>query len=224
MDVAGTFSSCGGYWLLKAVSKVLEGFVVPLAMSDILSYVDPGQYASSPMSSRNFPPSFWNSNYQVPSSSSSSSSSRPPSLAGHLGASPAELYDPYHAGLHPLQPPAPDPWAAYSLSSQAYGHRSMAHDVYQAAMSSVPSSSRPYHQYSSLSLQPHLARIPGVTAVGSQMGMAKPESWGARYHDAFTSPDFSHGLDTNYSAPHYPNVPGLETGVPQEGAKDLYWF
>nr|XP_053647463.1 protein vestigial-like [Cherax quadricarinatus] len=175
----------------------------------------PGK-ASSPMSSRNFPPSFWNSNYQVPSSSS-----RPPSLAGHLGASPADLYDPYHGGLHSLQPPAPDPWAAYSLSSQAYGHRSVAHDVYQAAMSSVPSSSRPYHQYSSLSLQPHLARLPSV---GSQMGMSKPESWGARYHEAFTSPEFSHTLDTNYSTPHYPNVPGLESGVPQEGAKDLYWF
>lgn len=183
----------------------------------------PGK-ASSPMSSRNFPPSFWNSNYQVPSTSSASSS-RPPSLAGHLtGTSPADLYDPYHSGLHSLQAPAPDPWAAYSLSSQAYGHRSVAHDVYQAAMSSVPSSSRPYHQYSSLSFQPHLARLPGVSAVTSQMPMAKPDSWGARYHEAFSNPELAHGLDTNYSAPHYPNVPGLETGVPQEGAKDLYWF
>ncbi|CAL4063646.1 unnamed protein product, partial [Meganyctiphanes norvegica] len=192
---------------------------------------------ASPMSSRNFPASFWNSHYQPPAVSSSS---RPPSLAGHL-AGGAELYDPYHAGLHSLQHPgASDPWA-YSLSSQAYGHR--AHDVYQAAMAGVPSSSRPYHQYSSLSFQQHLPRLPTVP---HQMSMGKADAWGARYHDAFTSPELAaaHGLDAaNYSANHYANMTaaaasniktefsnhyanmtGLETAVPQEGAKDLYWF
>ena len=67
---------------------------------------------TSPMTSRNFPPSFWNSG-----------PSRPPSLASHLAspAGPSDLYEAYHPGLHSLQATAtatPDPWTAYSLSSQ----------------------------------------------------------------------------------------------------------
>ncbi|MPC57381.1 hypothetical protein E2C01_051360 [Portunus trituberculatus] len=54
----------------------------------------------------------------------------------------------------------------------------MAHDMYQAAMSSVPSSSRAYHhhhhQYPSLSLQPHhLPRLPTVTPVPSQHSLPR---------------------------------------------------
>ncbi|KAF2349562.1 hypothetical protein FHG87_019682, partial [Trinorchestia longiramus] len=123
--------------------------------------------ATSPMSARNFPASFWNSNY-----------TRTPSggLTGHLGVHGAhtDLYDPYHASLHSLQNTGHhDPWTTYSLSSQAYSHRSMAHDMYQAAMSSC--SPRPYQQYGGLGLQPSLARIPALPAVPAQMTMTKPD-------------------------------------------------
>ncbi|XP_018007600.1 siderophore biosynthesis regulatory protein URBS1 [Hyalella azteca] len=197
--------------------------------------------ATSPMSARNFPASFWNSNY-----------TRAGAGLGHLGVhGHPDLYDPYHPGLHSLQNSGHhDPWTTYSLSSQAYSHRSMAHDMYQAAMSSC--SPRPYQQYGiglqpslaripalpavpaqvsrpamyqqyGIGLQPSLARIPALPAVPAQMSMSKPDGWG-RYHDAFSGDLAAHGLDAGYSA-HYPAVAtGLESAVQQEGPKDLYWF
>ncbi|XP_076069420.1 uncharacterized protein LOC143041437 [Oratosquilla oratoria] len=203
-------------------SVVDEHFTRALSSQHFDKPHSPGK-AASPMSSRNFPPSFWNSNYQPSiASSSSSSSSRPPSLAGphfpshHAAVTAADLYDPYHGGLHSLQHPAADPWH-YPLTTQAYGHRGVAHDMYQAAMSSMPSSSRAYPQYTGLPFQPSLAaRLPGVGGVSSQMSMTKvaADGWGARYHESLATPtDLSHGLEANYSpaaaaaAAHYANVP-----------------
>ncbi|KAK4322572.1 hypothetical protein Pmani_006675 [Petrolisthes manimaculis] len=171
------------------------------------------------MTARNFPPSFWNSHYQPPpppppstssTSSSSSSSSRPPSLAPHhLAHSPGELYDPHHYPHHhhPHYPPGhhTDPWAAYSLSSQAYGARGVTHEVYPT----LPSPSRSYPQYTPLPLQPHLPRL---APVPHQVGMSKSDGWGGRYPDHFTTAaDLSHGLDPSSAYPtaaHYHSVTG----------------
>lgn len=77
---------------------------------------------SSPMSARNFPPSFWNSNYQ-PSTASVTSHH---SAAAAAAAAAAELYgDPYHP--HSAAGAGSDPWHShyqqYSAAAAHHHHR-----------------------------------------------------------------------------------------------------
>ncbi|XP_064594761.1 transcription cofactor vestigial-like protein 2 [Liolophura sinensis] len=147
---------------------------------------------SSPMSQRNFPPSFWNSAYQPPASTLSSTHH-------DLQFTP----DPYIAtsihglsGLHHQ-----DPWH-YTISSQTHGypHRSM-HDFAYSTMA-TPSRYNPH--YGSLLMQPSMSagRLGGCD-------MTKPsESWSSRYHpDHRLASEFSSRahLDSGISGLENPN-------------------
>ncbi len=131
----------------------------------------------SPMSQRNFPPSFWNSAYQ-------------PSLSGASHHDLASLHaqsDPYmaaSASLHGLPSSlhaAQDPWR-YPLSSQAhtYSHHSV-HDAFAYSSMAAASSSRFQPHYSSL--LPSAAAASRLTAVSAQCpDSLTKDSWSSRYH------------------------------------------
>lgn len=156
----------------------------------LFSFISPD---SSPMSQRNFPPSFWNSAYQPPPSTISSSHH-------DLQFTP----DPYIAtsihglsGLHHQ-----DPWH-YTISSQTHGypHRSM-HDFAYSTMA-TPSRYNPH--YGSLLMQPSVSagRLGGCD-------MTKPsESWSSRYHpDHRLASEFSSRahLDSGISGNYFSNI------------------
>ncbi|XP_022256863.1 transcription cofactor vestigial-like protein 2 isoform X3 [Limulus polyphemus] len=150
-----------------------------------------------PMSQRNFPPSFWNSNYQPPHPIPAPATMTP---ANHHEFSYAT--DPYHSGaLHPGIHQN-DPWH-YTLSSHAqaanpYSHRPM-HELAYSGMSSVPTGNM-FNQYGSLLLQPSMrsSRLThGSTPCAS---LDKPtDTWGTpRYHEPLTH-NLGH-MESNYSA------------------------
>uniref|UniRef100_T1JLP9 Uncharacterized protein n=1 Tax=Strigamia maritima TaxID=126957 RepID=T1JLP9_STRMM len=161
---------------------------------------------ASPMSQRNFPPSFWNSNYQ-------SSSSIPGTLTH---AELAYSCDPYHAAsagaaaFHGLHAHQADPWH-YSLSTQSpYSHRQM-HDL-AAYSATMPATSRFNTQYSSLILQPpgRPSRLPPVPGQCPPLG--KADAWAAatapRYHEPLGPADLAH-LDSNYTASGHSAYPTM---------------
>ena len=141
------------------------------------------------MSQRNFPASFWNSNYQA---------TPHPDLSA-LGAESYMTASSLHSvpGLH-----AQDPWR-YPLTSQAhsYTHPSV-HDLAYPAMAS---SSRYSHHYGSL-----LPTAGRLGSMSSQCELAKhAESWGSRY--AGTDPLSASG---SLAAAHDSH---LHTGLPGAG-------
>ncbi|XP_077289158.1 transcription factor vestigial isoform X2 [Arctopsyche grandis] len=154
---------------------------------------------ASPMSSRNFPASFWNSQYQPAP-----------------GAAPAvpELYaDPYHAHAHAAHAAHPhDPWATHYQQYTAAAHHHRAVHEYHHHHNTMA-------QYGGLLLPtrlPHHAQY------------KPPVDWSAshtsRLHEQATSAHHghTHALETAaYSS--YPTMAGLEAQV-QESSKDLYWF
>ncbi|XP_070568786.1 transcription cofactor vestigial-like protein 2 isoform X2 [Ptychodera flava] len=168
-----------------------------------------GEFSTSPMSQRNFPPSFWNSSYNHHSTSYPQSS-----LSGTHHDTIA-FRDPYtsaystsYSSIHQS-----DPWH-YSLSTQGSytAHRSM-HDLGYNMASSSPFNPR----YSSLLIQPSVRS----GRLGGQCDLSKPgESWTSRYgeHSQLTSDAHSvSGLNVEASA-----TATLDHQEP--ASKDLYWF
>ncbi|XP_078699850.1 transcription cofactor vestigial-like protein 2 [Branchiostoma floridae x Branchiostoma belcheri] len=159
---------------------------------------------TSPMAQRNFPPSFWNSAYQPPTSSLTSP--HPDPLHPYT-----DPYHPHTSALHSHHY-NPDPWHPYALgaSSQSSYHQPIHHDMY-----SMASSSHFNPRYSSLLIQPTVrpGRLP---AVPGQCDLGKPDSaWTRPYGADQMGTDFP-GLATDRSLEHH----GQESAV----SKDLYWF
>ncbi|XP_066991778.1 protein vestigial isoform X2 [Anabrus simplex] len=162
---------------------------------------------TSPMSARNFPPSFWNSNYQSTATVTSHHSSA------------ADLYaDPYHP--HSAAGASSDPWHShyqqYSAAAAHHHHRAVHEYHHHHNMA----------QYGSLLLPPTTRLPPHVTASHQYSKGGVPEPWGtpshtARLHHDQAAAHHPHALDSGYSA--YPTMAGLEAQV-QESSKDLYWF
>lgn len=170
---------------------------------------------SSPMSQRNFPPSFWNSNYMYQTGSSAGAAALASFGAAHSHGHPELSYaaaaaaaaDPYHhtAGtLHGIH--QSDPWH-YPLTSQSpyphsHPHRPM-HDLAYSTMTSMPSTSRFNPQYSSLLLQPPVrsTRLGPVATQCTTLG--KPtDAWSTpRYHEHLGT-DISHLDAANYGSGH----------------------
>lgn len=180
----------------------------------------------SPMSQRNFPASFWNSNYHM---------SLTAGTAADLSAFPSDPYHHHHhhhpgtpSGLHSLHHQT-DPWSHYqaSLSSQAYSHRAAAaaaasihhhHDLAAATYSATTGissvtapppppgpPSAPNSRYGSLLIQPSMrsGRLGAVHGQCGAAGLGKPEAaaWGThRYHHDHLSNELSPHLEGNYNA------------------------
>ncbi|XP_054708150.1 transcription cofactor vestigial-like protein 2 [Uloborus diversus] len=190
------------------------------ALSQVTSYAAPAEATTSkgqtskdgpPMSHRNFPPSFWNSNYQPMSNATNLSSMGGPSSLRSL---PTDLTtygapDPYHPSALSLHHPQNDPWH-YTLTSQAghpfsHHHRS-AHELtsyHHPGMSTVTGASRFGPQYGSLLLQPAVRSA--ARAAAACASLEKSEGWGpARYHDTIGH------MDSNYGAAY-----GAMTPMPE---------
>lgn len=179
-----------------------------------------------PMSHRNFPPSFWNSNYQSSSTSVSGSLGAMASIS-HQDLS-SYSNDPYHTGaLHASLHHQSDPWH-YTLPGQSSGHfahhRSSVHDLSYPGVSSVSAAGARFSpQYGSLLLQPSAVRSARITAACAGLDKST-ESWGtARYHEPI-SHNLSH-MDSNYATP-YGGMTAAMTGLENQvqDSKDLYWF
>ncbi|XP_060840686.1 protein vestigial [Rhopalosiphum padi] len=157
---------------------------------------------TSPMSSRNFPASFWNSNY-------------------HSHHSTSQVYHPdtmYHH--HGTAGNPADPWQTHYqqyTAAAAHHHHRAVHEYHHHHNMAA--------QYGSLLLPPPTSRLappppppppPSSHPHSHQYhGKAGMEPWpNSGHHPA---------LDTGTSYSPYPTVPGLEAQV-QETSKDLYWF
>ncbi|XP_065574419.1 protein vestigial-like isoform X2 [Artemia franciscana] len=173
--------------------------------------------APSPMTQRNFPPSFWNGNYQLSTGSRSTSSYG-------LSAHPSHdfynsMAEAYHSSLHPQL--GQDPWSHYQLSSQAY---------FASAYGGV-ANNRFAPQYGSLLLHqpgPSTSRL-GPVPSASHCPSVKAEPWNGRYGDSNPSLDITgdHPPSGYHGPAHtYSGVTALEggSGSLQDYPKDLYWF
>ncbi|GFT12394.1 uncharacterized protein NPIL_469641 [Nephila pilipes] len=163
-----------------------------------------------PMSHRNFPPSFWNSNYQpMPNSNLGPMG---PGALGSLGPDLTYGGDPYHPHAGPLHATLHhqnDPWH-YTLTGQP---------PFSSSYHPAAGGPRFAPQYGSLLLQRSAAGRLGPAAAACASLEKAADSWGAaRYHDSLGH------VDTNYGAAYsaMTPMPGLE-GQPQD-SKDLYWF
>ncbi|XP_015914361.2 transcription cofactor vestigial-like protein 2 isoform X1 [Parasteatoda tepidariorum] len=191
------------------------------ALSQVTSYSPPETAKAiqakdgPPMSHRNFPPSFWNSNYQ-PMTTSNIGAMTP---AGLGGLPPDLTYggDPYHhhpGTLHATLHHQNDPWH-YTLTGQPghFGHhRSHELTSYHPSMSTVAGASRFTPQYGSLLLQPSVrsaARLgPAAAAACASLEKSAAESWGtSRYHDPIGH------MDSNYGAAYGPMTEAGFTSV-----------
>ncbi|XP_072018655.1 transcription cofactor vestigial-like protein 3 [Amphiura filiformis] len=170
-----------------------------------------------PMCQRNFPPSFWNSNY-VNNSNNSNSVGYPTSSTSFThGMHHDSIFgDSYSSSLHhrsaAAAAAATDHWHHYPFSSSqgTYSHRSI-HDLSYGMSPSSAFNPR----YSSLLIQPPVrpGRLPTMP---SQCDYPKSATdWPATYS--------AHGSTTN------PQSYGIETASTsavdaQDTSKDLYWF
>ncbi|XP_050538469.1 protein vestigial-like isoform X2 [Daktulosphaira vitifoliae] len=155
---------------------------------------------SSPMSSRNFPASFWNSNY-------------------HSHHSTSQVYHPETVYHHHSTAGTPaDPWQTHYqqyTAAAAHHHHRAVHEYHHHHNMAA--------QYSSLLLPPPTSRLapppppPSSSHPHPHQYHSKPgmEPWPNSAHHPV--------LDTGASYSSYPTVPGLEAQV-QETSKDLYWF
>ncbi|GIY09592.1 uncharacterized protein CDAR_598321 [Caerostris darwini] len=168
-------------------------------LTDVISVAD-----GPPMSHRNFPPSFWNSNYQ-PMPNSNLGPMGPGSL-GSLGPELGYGGDPYHP--HPVLHPQNDPWH-YTLTGQP-----------PFASSYHPGSARFASQYGSLLLQPAV-RSPGRLgpAAAACASLEKADSWAAsRYHDSLGH------VDSNYGAAYGAMTPMTGKTIQELLSTFLYIF
>ncbi|XP_039293899.1 protein vestigial [Nilaparvata lugens] len=155
---------------------------------------------SSPMTSRNFPPSFWNSNYQSTNQSSAS-----------------DLYG--DSVYHNVAGASTDPW---HHPHYQYSHHRAVHEYHHHHHHHNMAA-----QYGSLLLgHPPPARLghpghPHATGPYHHHAATKPPEWPPNHR----TPQQPHALDpasTSYP-PAYPTMSGLEAQV-QADSKDLYWF
>ncbi|XKL62358.1 hypothetical protein PGB90_002191 [Kerria lacca] len=158
----------------------------------------------SSMTSRNFPPSFWNSNYQAVSVSS---------------AHPSDFYSgdsAYHAAVAAAasNTTGADPWHSHYQQYAAHHHHRAVHEYHHHHNMAA--------QYSSL-LIPPTSRLPAHMAAAAthQYHHSKTATHHRLHHDQTAS---HHALDATTS-PYstYSPMTGLEAQV-QESSKDLYWF
>ncbi|CAM1295489.1 VGLL2 (predicted) [Pycnogonum litorale] len=199
----------------------------------------------SPMSQRDFPPSFWNSNYYM---TFGVSGQGPPSLnnSGHhaadLSTFPTDPYHHHHHHHHHHHPTAggtlhglhhqPDPWPHYSTLPSPYARSGMQaasiHDLAAAASYSAvgmnnvpPPPNAATSRYPSLLIQPSMRSgrlAPSHGQCGSS-ALSKPEAtaaWGAhRYHHDPLTNELSSHLDTNYNSSY--GTMGAMTGIDGPG-------
>lgn len=165
---------------------------------------------SLPLSQRNFPASFWNSDYQSLSSSSevASAASSLASIAGQP-AHPHEFYtsDPY-AGAAPGSGMV-DPWQNY-MAAAASGHA-----AYYSAGAAAAAAGRlnQYHHHPSTAF---LLQRQGRSSTSSSSSAAAASSSAAAAAAAAVE---GYGAAAAYSA-----MTGLEGSMHQGTSKDLYWF
>ncbi|XP_041354418.1 transcription cofactor vestigial-like protein 2 [Gigantopelta aegis] len=155
------------------------------------------------MSQRNFPPSFWNSNYQPTTGLMASHHDFQFSSAPYFPSS-----------LHGISSLHQDPWH-YPLSSQTHGvsypHRSMHYDLSYPSMASTSRFSP--GNYGTLLMQPSM-RSSQFGSMAGQCDLTKPsDASRPRYPDHRIGSDF----------PSHTALPGLDSSI-QEAGKDLYWF
>ena len=158
------------------------------------------------MTSRNFPPSFWNSNYQ-------------PAVHTDFSSLHAST-DPYMtaSGLHGMSTAlaAQDPWR-YPLSTQTAAHTYSAHHSMHDALAyssmAAASGSRFQSHYGSL--------LPTTSRLASQCDLAKhstADSWSSRYHP---SSDLSHAALAASTA-HHDTTSHLHTAATLTGGKYVF--
>ncbi|XP_034238764.1 protein vestigial isoform X2 [Thrips palmi] len=197
-----------------AASVVDEHFTRALAYADTKASALGKE--SSPMTARNFPASFWNSNYHASGLGGMAG-------VGGLGAAGVagmagmgvpgvshhgDLYgDPYH---HAASTPT-DPWHYPQYSAAAHHHRAV-HEYHHHHHNMAA-------QYGGLLLPP--ARLPAHAHQYSK-------EWapgGHHPHHAHHGQSVAHhhGLEAGPAGYSYPGMAGLEPQV-QETSKDLYWI
>ncbi|XP_023236270.1 transcription cofactor vestigial-like protein 2 isoform X1 [Centruroides vittatus] len=156
---------------------------------------------SPPMSQRNFPPSFWNCNYQPTSTSLGAMSA---TSTNHPDISYAT--DSYHSGTLHATIHQGDPWhytfTGHAQSAGPYGARPTVHDLSYTNMSAT---NRFNPQYGSLFLQPPVRSTRLTPVTPGCAGLEKAtDTWGtSRYHEPLTAHNLSH-MDTNYGATYSP--------------------
>ncbi|XP_051892672.1 transcription cofactor vestigial-like protein 2 [Pristis pectinata] len=153
------------------------------------------------LNQRNFPASFWDSNYQAPSSSSAASSSS-------IGSPHSELHlpstEPYPAVLHPHLAQPPEHWhyplaGPLSPQSPAYHQPRTIHELYPVSPNLDP-------RYSSL-LMPTLRSSRLQPTVS---GQESTSPWSG----VFPTAEVAQTLNLNVDA-------GLQN---HDKAKDVFWF
>ncbi|XP_026467264.1 protein vestigial-like [Ctenocephalides felis] len=172
-----------------AASSVDEHF------SRALSFSEKNAKDISPMTSRNFPPSFWNSQYQPPPVTLA------PASHGDLyaAAAAAEGYAAHHAAAaHHLQ--QPDPWTQHYTAAAQYHHHHHHHHQRASAL-------HDYHQ--TMQQHHHMAGVQhaAVQYPGLLLPQRLPQQYGhsSRLHEQAST--HAHALETA-GYPGYPTMAG----------------
>ena len=159
------------------------------------------------MASRNFPLSFWNSNYQPPAAVH-------PDFSLHSSADSYMAASGFHGMSSALA--AQDPWR-YPLSAQTAAHTySPHHSMHDAlAYSSMAAASGSRFQSHYGSLLPTTSRLTGQCDLGKH---SAADSWSSRYHP---SSDLSH---SSLAAPtaHHDTTSHLHTAASLTGGKYVF--
>ncbi|CAL1295998.1 unnamed protein product [Larinioides sclopetarius] len=193
---SGDISSVVDEHFARALSQVTPSYTPQPSEAKASSH---SSKDGPPMSHRNFPPSFWNSNYQpMPNSNLGPMG---PGALGSLGPELTYGGDPYHhhpGTLHATLHHQNDPWH-YTLTGQPPFGSSYHHGA---------GSARFGPQYGSLLLQPAVRTAgrlgPAAAACAS---LEKADSWGSsRYHDTIGH------VDSNYGAAYGAMTPMPDTG------------
>lgn len=151
---------------------------------------------SSPLSTRNLPASFWNSNYTGASSS----------VTPHHG-------DFYSDPMYHSPSTAGDPWHTHyqQYTAAAHHHHRAVHE---------------YHHHHNMAAQYSSLLLPPTSRLPHQYHHAKAgvEPWTAGHSHHRLHHDQTSSIDPAASAySTYSTMAGLEAQV-QESSKDLYWF
>ncbi|KAK0053323.1 transcription cofactor vestigial-like protein 2 isoform X1 [Biomphalaria pfeifferi] len=179
-----------------------------------------------PMSSRDLPPSFWNSSYQPQANQhhflgQTSHQFHGPhgSSVGVSGSSSSGELNPFHStylspALHSLSNLQADPWA-YSFPSSSsgmpYPHRPVPYDL------GYTTSSRFSQNYSSFLMQPSAVRSSPFSSMTGHCDTSKSSD-----HSRSRFSDHRFGADF---AAHHGSCTAMDSAAGlQEATKDLYWF
>ena len=190
--------------------------VVDEHFSRALAYADAKAAAqgkeSSPMTARNFPASFWNSNYQSPGLGSGvAGMAGMAGMAGVAGVAGVPHHGDLYGDPHPYHhaaasSSATDPWHSHYPQYSAHHHRAV-HDYHHHHNMAA--------QYGGLLLPP--TRLPAHAHQYSK-------EWAPNHpHHAHHSQSMAHHHGLEAGGYSYPGMAGLEAQV-QESSKDLYWI